>query len=102
MIDYLHNEFSFNKDGFHLIFLRLTDNDSRTMSFPISDRDCPLIEIYFNFYSDWYCINNTVLLIHKKTRNSGNYWTLLRNITKEEDRGATEFQIAICKLFSGQ
>ena len=72
MIDYLHNEFYFNKDGFHI----------------------------FNFFYESYIFSSPYrdFLIHMNTRTSGKNWSLLRNITKEEDHGATEFQIAICKL----
>ena len=67
---------------------------------------CRYISRYFQqrtmSHSLW--LSNTGLwLIHKKTSNSGNNWTLLKIITKEEDRGATEFPKAICKLlFRGQ
>ena len=79
-IQYLYNIFTIS-----YISRYFQQNDSRTMTFQIGNS------------------NTGLWLIHKKTSNSGNNWTLLRIITKEEDRGATEFPKAICKLlFRGQ
>ena len=87
MIDYLHKEFYFNKDGFHSITLQYLKQIK--LIFP---------DISSKMTHGQWLSNIGLWLIYEKTSNSGNNWTLLRIITKKEDRGATEFPKAICKL----